>query len=81
MTSRTALPDDKLVKGKSRNGFFIRMADPGNDKFTLWLITRLGSEEHTIIADILSVEPLSRWRKRVANAITAKLSACIAPQH
>jgi hypothetical protein len=48
-----------------RNVVFISKTTPGDDEFALWLAPRLEAEGYTVFADILTLEPGTRWRKEV----------------
>ena len=65
--SNTAAAD--LPPRVARNVVFISKATPGDDEFVLWLAPRLEAEGYTVFADILSLEPGSRWRKEVTETL------------
>lgn len=48
-----------------RNVVFISKATPGDDEFVLWLAPHLEAEGYTVFADILTLEPGSRWRREI----------------
>lgn len=52
-----------------RETVFISKATPEDDEFVLWLAPRLEAEGYTVFADILSLEPGDRWRKRVTDTL------------
>jgi hypothetical protein len=52
-----------------RNVVFISKATPGDDEFALWLAPRLEAEGYTVFADILTLEPGTRWRKEVTRTL------------
>ncbi len=65
--SNTAAAD--LPPRVARNVVFISKATPGDDEFVLWLAPRLEAEGYTVFADILSLEPGSRWRKEITETL------------
>ena len=56
-----ALPDRTLL--------FISKATPGDDEFALWLAPRLEAAGYEVFADILSLEPGTRGRKEITEAL------------
>jgi hypothetical protein len=44
-------------------------ATPEDDEFVLWLAPRLEAAGYSVFADILSLEPGDRWRKRVTQTL------------
>jgi len=62
-----------------RSVVFISKATPGDDEFTLWLAPRLEAAGYTVFADILWLEPGSRWRKEITDTLqdhAAKMLLC-----
>ena len=53
----------------TRNVLFLSKATPGDDEFVLWLAPRLEAEGYTVFADILSLEPGTRWRKEITRTL------------
>jgi hypothetical protein len=60
------------ANGGTRTIVFISKATPGDDEFVLWLGPRLEAAGYTVFADILSLEPGDRWRKRVTGTLQDK---------
>lgn len=63
----------------ARKILFISKATPGDDEFALWLAPRLEAEGYSVFADILKLEPGSRWRKEITATLqdkSAKLLLC-----
>jgi hypothetical protein len=62
------VPSNSAATGLSlppRGVVFISKATPGDDEFVLWLAPRLEAEGYTVFADVLTLEPGSRWRKEI----------------
>jgi hypothetical protein len=60
------------VRGEAaieRETLFISKATPEDDDFVLWLAPRLEAAGYNVFADILSLEPGDRWRKRVTGTL------------
>src|ERR1700756_4126032 len=53
----------------AREVVFISKATPGDDEFALWLAPKLEAEGYTVFADILTLEPGTRWRKEVTRTL------------
>jgi len=53
----------------ARNVVFISKATPTDDEFALWLAPRLEAEGYTVFADIVTLEPGTRWRKEITNTL------------
>jgi hypothetical protein len=64
---KTAVPG--LSPEAARNVVFISKATPGDDEFALWLAPRLEAEGYTVFADILTLEPGTRWRKEITSTL------------
>src|SRR5882757_5052541 len=58
--------------GMTRDVLFISKATPGDDEFVLWLAPRLEAEGYTVFADILTLEPGTRWRKEITQTLQAR---------
>ena len=59
--------ENYMIEDKSnivRDTVFISKATPGDDEFVLWLAPRLEAAGYKVFADILTLEPGGRWRKR-----------------
>jgi len=56
-------------KKTNRSTVFISKATPEDDEFVLWLAPRLEAAGYTVFADILSLDPGGRWRKKVTGAL------------
>jgi hypothetical protein len=56
----------------SRNVVFISKATPGDDEFVLWLGPRLEAAGYTVYADILRLDPGTRWRKELTDTLQNK---------
>lgn len=52
-----------------RDVLFISKATPGDDEFALWLAPRLEAEGYAIYADIIRLDPGSRWRKELTTTL------------
>jgi hypothetical protein len=66
------VPADTVAADLSRpprNVVFISKATPGDDEFVLWLAPRLEAEGYAVFADILKLEPGSRWRKEITTTL------------
>jgi hypothetical protein len=50
---------------ETRNVLFISKATPEDDEFALWLAPRLEAEGYSVFADIIRLDPGSRWRKEL----------------
>jgi TIR domain len=53
----------------TRDVLFISKATPEDDEFVLWLAPRLEAAGYKVFADILTLEPGDRWRKRVTSTL------------
>jgi hypothetical protein len=56
----------------ARSLVFISKATPGDDEFALWLAPRLEAAGYTVFADILTLEPGERWRKKITGALQTR---------
>jgi len=56
----------------SRNVVFISKATPGDDEFVLWLGPRLEAAGYTVYADILRLDPGTRWRRELTTTLQSK---------
>lgn len=56
----------------TRDTVFISKGTPGDDEFVLWLAPRLEAAGYRVFADILSLEPGDRWRKKVTGTLQNK---------
>ena len=56
----------------TRDILFISKATPGDNEFALWLAPRLEGEGYRVFADILKLEPGSRWRQEVTATLQDK---------
>lgn len=54
---------------RTRKIVFISKATPEDDEFVLWLAPRLEAAGYTVFADILTLEPGDRWRRRVTETL------------
>jgi hypothetical protein len=54
---------------KARSILFISKATPGDDEFALWLAPRLEAAGYEVFADILTLEPGTRWRKEITGTL------------
>lgn len=54
---------------RTREIVFISKATPEDDEFVLWLAPRLKAAGYTVFADILTLEPGDRWRRRVTETL------------
>lgn len=52
-----------------RTVLFISKATPGDDEFALWLAPKLEAEGYAVFADVLTLEPGTRWRKEITNTL------------
>lgn len=52
-----------------RSVVFISKATPGDDEFVLWLAPRLEAEGYEVFADILRLEPGTRWRRDITETL------------
>ena len=52
-----------------RSVVFISKATPGDDEFVLWLAPRLEAEGYEVFADILNLEPGTRWRRDITETL------------
>jgi len=52
-------------RSSTRDVLFISKATPGDDEFALWLAPRLEAEGYAVYADIIRLDPGSRWRKEL----------------
>lgn len=60
----------QLIKPENiREVVFISKATPGDDEFVLWLAPRLEAAGYKVFADILTLEPGDRWRKKITNTL------------
>lgn len=55
-----------------RSVVFISKATPGDDEFALWLAPKLEAAGYTVFADIVTLEPGTRWRKEITNTLQAR---------
>ncbi|MDZ4868966.1 MAG: toll/interleukin-1 receptor domain-containing protein [Alphaproteobacteria bacterium] len=63
----------------ARTVVFLSKATPGDDEFALWLAPRLEAAGYSVFADILTIEPGSRWRIDITNTLqtrAAKMLLC-----
>ncbi|WP_398472230.1 toll/interleukin-1 receptor domain-containing protein [Tardiphaga sp.] len=56
-------------QSKNRDILFISKATPGNDEFALWLAPKLEAEGYAVYADIIRLDPGSRWRKELTTTL------------
>jgi hypothetical protein len=56
----------------ARSVIFISKATPGDDEFVLWLAPRLEAAGYRVFADILSIEPGDRWRRKITGTLQNK---------
>jgi hypothetical protein len=56
----------------TRDVLFISKATPGDDEFALWLGPRLEAEGYRVFADILKLEPGTRWRQEITATLQDK---------
>lgn len=62
-----------------RKVVFISKGTPDDDQFVLWLAPRLEAQGYTVFADILTLEPGDRWRKKITSTLqnnAAKMFLC-----
>jgi hypothetical protein len=57
------------ISPTKRDVLFISKATPGDDEFALWLAPRLEAEGYAVYADILRLDPGSRWRKELTTTL------------
>jgi hypothetical protein len=57
----------------SRDVVFISKATPGDDEFVLWLAPRLEAAGYTVYADILRLDPGTRWRPELTTTLQTKV--------
>ena len=57
------------LQSQKRDVLFISKATPGDDEFALWLAPRLEAEGYAVYADIIRLEPGSRWRKELTTTL------------
>ena len=60
------MPDVPIA---SRNVVFISKATPGDDEFVLWLAPRLEAAGYTVYADIIRLDPGTRWRQELTTTL------------
>src|SRR5258707_6221278 len=58
----------------ARTVVFISKATPGDDEFALWLAPKLEAAGYRVFADIVTLEPGTRWRAEITN--TLQSNAC-----
>jgi hypothetical protein len=70
-SSMAIMTDDKAANPQpaSRRVVFISKATPGDDEFVLWLAPRLEGAGYEVFADILSLQPGTRGRKEITDAL------------
>lgn len=57
------------ASGRTRGTVFISKATPEDDEFVLWIAPRLEAAGYTVFADILTLEPGDRWRRRITETL------------
>ncbi|GLR84361.1 toll/interleukin-1 receptor domain-containing protein [Bradyrhizobium iriomotense] len=55
-----------------RNVVFISKATPGDDEFALWLAPRLEAAGYAVYADIIRLDPGTRWRQELTTTLQSK---------
>jgi hypothetical protein len=56
----------------TRSVVFISKATPGDDEFALWLAPRLEAAGYEVFADILTLEPGDRWRRKITGTLQSR---------
>lgn len=62
-------PEATSAEKNQRDVIFIIKSSPRDDEFTLWLAPKLQAEGYHVFADILTLQPGDRWRRKINAAL------------
>lgn len=54
---------------KERRVVFVSKGTPDDDQFVLWLAPRLEAQGYEVFADIVTLEPGDRWRRKITDTL------------